>query len=526
MAVTLIVDGDDLTDGAENLQWTTVDPGGFETCSFTLPDTETIPAPGAPIVIWEGMQRVWMGNVEEPGDEFRGDQAPGQVSGVGAGAPLKDNDLSVIYIDRDLSHWQGISTQRRINLANTYDPANDSQVIPDTSTGAPGLRLECSGHLPGSTGAVAEGWYDAGVNLIAGLIFGSSDTLAATNFTLAAYGCDSDTAAGPTAAVGTAANATTLATAYRAFAAAKRWALIQWIEQIGPYTTDENQRWRMVKDIAVIGNHGLTLQGSTGVEGFYAEDIARHALSTVAGIVPGIIEASGFIARHAVYRDPVAQEQIIDEMAKLLGWHWGVWEPLSMLNDTPRLDFRAPPSAATAVVARSDCQLTLTKQLSAMHDQARVFYTDAAGQRGNVLISLPNPQLPAGRHRTLQVDMGAGDAAAAAIYGGDALALEQAQTRAAGSGELPATVTLPGGGQKLAHLLKPGIDRLKVTGLPNAGTWTEADTARYDTFRIARLTAARQTGGGVRTTVELDRGADLMETLTADLTLARTAGGI
>jgi hypothetical protein len=259
--------------------------------------------------------------------------------GVGWQAHLEDDKTaSFVPIDRDLGRWQGVSARRRNDLkgvgGNDTSPTNDGQAIADLSTGLPMLRLELSGHMPGGSFARAESWYDAGAgNRIAGLIFGSDGGVNHTNgnFNLAAFGDDTDTASGVTAAIGSVSGGTTLATAYRAFDAAKRWAHIRWLWSGGAYTADEHERWRDVRDMAVIGYPALPLYGAAGAEGVLASDVVAYALERWApGLTftvgpNGSIVPTTFVIPHLPFNAKTTVGEMIRQALRFELPDWAVW---------------------------------------------------------------------------------------------------------------------------------------------------------------------------------------------------------
>lgn len=535
--ITLIVADCDYTDRADGLEWTTVDPGGFETASFQLPNDAACPVPGAPVTICEGLRRVFMGRVEEPGDDYDEQRAPSQVSAVGAGVAAKDNRIQGIFMDRSLSTWGGPSRQRMVNLlSSNLNSAGGGTQLPDATTGSPALDVgfDDPGGWLAANKPIVEAWYDAGSGNLIGRLRGSWALAGATgaadaNWTNQAALVTDDVVSSfdgtgdiHTGSQGSSGTAEVIATT------ARRFALLQWFYSIAGGSAGSNARFGLVwTNLRIIGNQGLTIRGATpATEGFYPSDIAAYVLGQVAGLTRGIVEtSSNFILPHAVYRTPVEHEKIAMDMATLLGWHYGVWEPLSMFSDTPRWDFRSRPTVATATVARRDCRnLKLTQRLSDFHNLAKVSFTDPAGTTAIVTVSLANPRIPRGLTRTLENDIGQSSAAVAAQVGLDELALEQQQSRAAGSVDLPPYVQTANG-PKASHLLRAGLDRLKITGLPNAGAWLNGDSARFDTFRISRLTCRLEKGGGITTTADLDSGANLIETLQARLALAAGLAG-
>jgi hypothetical protein len=284
--------------------------------------------------------------------------------------------------------------------------------------------------------------------------------------------------------------------------------------------------------LAVRGTHGLTQRGSlsaTSAPGYYPSDIFRDALTrSGAGIAPGVIEdATGLTIAHLVYPQPTGADQIADQMAKLMAWHWGVWEPQTVLDDTPTAHFRSPPSDATCVVSRSEClELDPPKvRLDLLYDTAKVSWRDAAGSSGTETVTLANPLLyEAGlTSRALVLDAGTTNQAAARAYGSFALLLSQRTARGGGYCLLGDTVGLPGGGRKPACLLKAGRDRLRITDLPDSGPLHETDSRRTDTFHIRRVETSI-VNGRPQTRVDFDGGADLMEVIAARAAVAVPLG--
>jgi hypothetical protein len=269
----------------------------------------------------------------------------------------------------------------------------------------------------------------------------------------------------------------------------------------------------MVKNIAMIGNHGVTLQQvGAGLDGFYPDDIVEYVRTQVSGISRGAIEDStSFTVLQSAYREPVPHEQIINDMAVLMGWHWGVWDSGSIYDRTPCLDFRQRPSDITATALLSECSgVTLSKSLSTMYNRAVVTYLDAVGVPSTVTVNLGHPDMPIGLTRTLYLDLGVSNSTNATTYGTQILQLTQRDARYNGSAVLSNTVQI-NGATKPSHMLKAGLDRLFIRGL-QSNQWIA--NANANAFRIKRV-ASQQQGDGVVTTVELDGGADLIETLQA-----------
>ncbi len=120
--------------------------------------------------------------------------------------------------------------------------------------------------------------------------------------------------------------------------------------------------------------------------------------------------------------------------------------------------------------------------------------------------------------RTLDLDMGPGDATSAATFGAFALQLALTGARGGGSCTILDAVSLPDGGVKPACLLKAGRDRIRILGLPDSGSLTAED--RQDSFLVRRVEPTVR-NGVPSTRVEFDGGADLLEVLQARLALSQ-----
>lgn len=510
----------DLTDRCDTLTFSATDTGGYEIATFGLPASDR-PKKGDPITMRQGLDVCWWGRAAEISDHSQHDRATRTSGGEGGVALLRDNPMQMVYVDRDLTQWNDPSNTRQIGLLTNNFSLASSTAASDVTSGNPAIVQEIDDSWVAPYVPIAESWYDAGVgNLIAAVyynVIASGPALATTDqlsFLLDANAASPQTSANVYTILG--------AVGYFFPAIARRFAALQKVAAT-PGGVQGAQYLTSWQNIAVYGNHGVRGHGPDPV-GYYPSDIARHVLSQASGITPGnIIDAIGYIAPHVTYPTPTGMDQIIDDMATLMGWPWGVWEPSTILGSQPRLDFGPPPTDATAIVSKAECdELDVTSRLGDLYSTAEVTFTDAAGIAGMSTVTLPNAQLnEAGiQGRTLILDMGLATPASASVFGLFALALSQVSARAAGQATLPTSVHLPGGGSKPAHLLKPGIDRLRIIDLVDGGPMFDIGTARRDTFRISRTETTVGRDGTPSTRAEIDSGTNLLETLQARLTLS------
>lgn len=517
----------DVTDRCDNIVFSATDQGGFEICTLGLPSADR-PRKGQAITIRQGLEVAWAGRVAEIGDHSQHDHATKSVGGEGWVALLRDSPYSMIYVDRDLTQWSDPSVTRQIALAAGNFQLGSSQVGADQSAGNPALVQSILDSWATPFEPINESWYDAGPgNLIASLFYSLSVGEAAIG-TWQEFVYLSNDANLSVVEVSANLHASAPVAGYFSPPTAYRFALLQHVNAttaIGTQGAIYNAYWA---NVAAYGNHGLALRGPDP-GGFYPSDIARHALSQVSGVSVGtIIDSTGYVAPRVVYRTPTAVDQILSDMAALMGWPWGVWEPATILGQGPRLDFRPPPSDATCVVTKAECdQLDVTSRVGDLYNQCDVTFVDAAGTAGMATVTLANAQLneAAIATRTLLLDIGLGSQAAAAAFGAYALALSQIAARAAGQATLPVSVRLPGGGSKPACLIRPGIDRLRIVDLQDGGPLLDLGTVRRDVFRISRAETTAAQDGSLSTVVELDSGADLIATLQARLALTASVVG-
>lgn len=511
----------------DQLTFSAVDPGGYETCQFSLPDGETPVRKGDVVVVFDGLGEVWWGRVEEPGARVAGGRTSYQVQAVGAGAALKDDQYACVYVDRDLSGWGGITKGRNILLLGASWQIASSGDVQTNSDASPVLvqSFQING-----TPIISEAVYDASALCHIGGIYADGvgtniGTFGSPGWSTRIVVTDDDNNAGTSLDpsyedVQLISAATTFSKRFTA-TVGRRFAMLQFLYS-GAANLPGSDRTMSWANLAVYGNHGLALRGPEP-GGFYPSDIARHALQHATGIQPGAIhDADSYIVSHSVYKEPTTPEQVIDDMAKLMGWHWGVWGPDSILDTVPRLHFRPPPPEATAACSRLEAEdFQIADQLSSTYDAVTVGWQDAAGTRNYETVTQPNDSLPQGVHRTGTVDIGTSSQAGAQAFGRNWLLLTQRAQRAGGQCTLPQDVITPSGATRRALTLKPGLDRLRFTDLPSDGqNLLETDTRRFDTFRLKRTETTVEQGGIPRTRVEFDTGADLISTLQGRLDAA------
>lgn len=525
----------DVTGRHNGLSWSNVARGGMEAAQ--LQPGEVLPVkPGDPVRIWVDNECVFWGDVNDPGDQAKMSQGQALVVGVGPGRVLKENPYREIYVDRDLGKWGDAPAARVHDLTTIGGHPQMGELnigfddgtspIPANHTGAHILWHTERVYSP-SAGNVAwkESWYDAqgipigalyydyqsydagagGVGLLGagGALWLANARIQNRTNTLSSadmYDESADLADGTGQKTGY-----VLATALdRTYGSLRVRYGTAAIASDGSWAT----MWR---NVAVYGAHGLARQGSDP-GGFYPHQIVVDALRRVfnAGILAHVNEATTFILRHYL-ADNKTPEAVIDDMAKFMGWYWGVWAP-SGFDTRPRLLFHPPRPTASCSVRWSDCRdgEAPRTRLDLLYDQCRVTYQDPSGKQRYVTVAKTNPFLD--RSRRMEISMAVASESEAKIYGQFALALSQSAQRGSGWAILPEYVDTQMG-RRPSATLQAGRDRLRVVGLPLVSNMLERDTRSGDTFHIQKVECVEQGDGSIQTRVEFDGGADLLDTL-------------
>lgn len=535
LPLSLVAGDRDLSQFLRGSSCSNSDPGGFETLTLQ-PDALRDLVPGKRVAMRWGLDYVWDGIVNEPAQQDQFGRVSASVAAVGRRVLLQRDVMREIYVDRDLSKWGGPSTARQIALVAAGVAPTTGEVAPDDS-GAPSIVQRFTGQWDGPTGrpdvessyasngipigSVYYAWTKgpnvdaADANWFWAVILGDDDVYSALDTT------------GNLRAAGPGAGTITATTATRMVAVLQHEYLLAAAGSYGGVNTPYEIYW---PNVAVFGRHGLTKRGAAP-EGFYTEDIFRDAVtraSTGLQIVTG--DSSAFTLAHCVYLTDTRHEQIALDMAGLMGWHYGVWEPDSTLSDTGRAMFIPTPTTATCTVFRTECDdmQEPTIRYDKLYNTCRVSYTDTAtGRPAVVTVSINNElaQQYGVTAGTLPIDGGLMSSAAATTLGTFALQLAQNDVRGQGSATLPLYVRDANGALKPSCLLKSGRDRIRIPDLPAIGSRLATGGNSYDTFLIRRVETNIDDHGLPRTQVQFDQGADLLTTLQNRLAVAATIAG-
>lgn len=518
MSLSFIIDGQLV--GGSSKSFSLSDPGGCE--SATIEKADAAVRPGAKVLILDNSQPLWLGRVEEPGvQEMQPRPTTSSIGATGLIAKLSESRMAEIFIERSLAKFTPPTSARTVTKLAAGEVVGEFEVSYDLSFG-PSIRTRHNDSASRQNGVEFD--YDAGVNCKVQRVVYSHIGInpeAASAFARFLYSSDRSTfSTCSSSGTNDTLSATVVETRDLAFKAS-RFLTYQYIYPLTAGLSPELDRVQVLYNLCIIGDHGLPVDGAASNTKnelhLKLGRIVEHAVKRSGLDGQLLIDVTNIPVYSLTYADLVAPRQVIDDAVKLSGFHFGVWPGLLTDPYSPVTMFQAPPKRPSASVAYADCrEPDIVERYSGMNRQAKVSYTlGETGESQGLIVTRDHPRLPVGEGGTLEVDAGTvGSITIAQTYGLMALAADQIQSRAAGSVTLPAMVTKDTGSLMPSHHLRPGIDRLRITGLPNTAKLIGDDTERADTFRISRLTVTED-ANGIQTAVELDQGADLIEVLQA-----------
>jgi hypothetical protein len=357
-------------------------PGGFSSGSITLPRPESLLADDArlfsDVKIYGPIGTVYEGyvvGVPQVGPE----EIQLQLSGWSTSLD-RIQTFREIFVDRDLGRWGEMSRQRRLDvLASASYSIESASVEPDPTNGLPALNLPAQNDV---VNPLSEAWYDAGAgNLIAaiyydmtslstssydGIVGVASNDLAADQFFTSDLLTGTDSAASGTFTP----------------TAPRRWARVRLLLSGTVSSGDKGMTFR---NLAVYGNHGLTLQGSDP-KGVLGSDVVRYVINqSPLNTTTDSVEVSTFVIPHLIFPEDTSLTDVIEQVTSLGGASnlppdWGVYEDRTFF-------WRTPGTYGRTWSVRKDQVATPTSQGPDADTRAagvKVTYTDAAGTSKSV----------------------------------------------------------------------------------------------------------------------------------------------
>lgn len=250
------------------------------------------------------------------------------VSCVGWMTYLKSKPCAVLVLDRRLSGWGGPSTQRESDMlgaSRIYNGSVNAGWQADGELLGPGLAFSWQ-EILGTYEDFAEVWFYAGGEDIGKLLY-SHDVRSGIgeNWVFQGFLNSDDTAtsfdAGTAHGSGDAANQTVEATE-----AGRKFASLE-----GRYTstfTGAINALSVFTNPAVVGDHGLTLRGTSPEQGYYLTDIMRYVAETYyPKIDTSEVQDNTFVLTQFTKHDsPSDGHSIFQELNNYALWELNVWE--------------------------------------------------------------------------------------------------------------------------------------------------------------------------------------------------------
>lgn len=394
------------------LTFSTAMPGGFQDAQITLqrdprrsyPDLELL---STLTVLGAGGEVAWQGRVEQLPDTG-GDQSQISPQCVGWQSHLDDDDSArEIFVDRDITAWQGPAVQRQIDWLNDFGlgggavVATGPSVAPDFSNGYPSLACTLQGAW--SQNQVVEGWYDAhgipigelyaawetngAFTLTGGTAFGAATFLLTDDAGDAAYDSYNPITVTPGQH------------ALAASAADRLWGLLQlWNDTIpgGQDGVSYSLFWTALgvygyNWLAWLLANGGSLHGTadqTDAQGILASDAVAYTISkwcpklTFTRGQTGTIQPSVFVLPQLAFLEPTTASAIVKQAVSYELLDWAVWEePIGVWPAQPCFYLNARGSRASYWRTRvGPAQLQETgMQISALWNGVIVQWSDVSG---------------------------------------------------------------------------------------------------------------------------------------------------
>jgi hypothetical protein len=328
-----------------------------------------------------GNRTAWDGRlVQFPREDLN--LSPGAV---GHAAHLRDDiGLSEVFISRDLGMFQQAGPTRRLAALASQD-FQDFRDQPEPSTGISSLNLGLIG--PWSRMTACEAYmYSSDGGKLSRLIFdwstsASTVNAAAANWHGVIYSTDRAQTTFTTQLdfQGTAQSGTA---DYDIGLPGAQGFLVQWYFDTSGGGNQTNYDLH-IRNVRIIGAHGITLRGVAPDQGFYGHDLVQNIVSRWAPLLSAVVEAGGieantsFVVPHATFLEPTTAEDAVMMINGYFLYEWGVY-------DSMRFFWRAPDPSRLVWTARKDMGASVTEEGptgDAWFNGVLVQYTDHTGQR-------------------------------------------------------------------------------------------------------------------------------------------------
>ena len=375
---TIRFGGDEAEDGnvPYNISWDTQIPGGFGAASVTLAKPANIYADDARlfsdlVIYGAGGRTLYEGYVTAV-PQVGAQEIELQCSGWSS-VLERVQTFREVFVDRDLGRWEGASSARQIAVGGSR---SGPDVVWDTT--APALKLTLES---GSPNPFAEAWYDAGAGVEIAAIYYDMTSVSDSSYVGDLGVATTDNSGLSTTGdllTGTNSSASGTFTA----PTPERYGVIRFY-LLG--TVSGGEKYMSIKDLAVYGDHGLTLRGNNP-KGVYGTDVVRYVIQQAGlSFTSDSIEQTSFAIPHLAYPEDVTLRQVIEEVSALGGsanvpLDWGAYEDKTFFWRSPGTYGRTwrvrRDQAATATSEGPDADLRV--------QGVKVIYQDPAGSTRSV----------------------------------------------------------------------------------------------------------------------------------------------
>ena len=354
-------------------------PGGFNGASITLPKPANLYSDDArlfsdAVIYGAGGRTLYEGFVTSV-PQVGANEIRLELSGW-AQALDRYQTFKEIFVDRDLGAWEGPTNEMITSNTGFSFSGPDSE----WSTTAPSLMFKAESGKPNP---YVDAFYDAGAgNKVASIYYEMTSASSSTytgNVGVNALPELSFTASTSDLITGSSSSATGTYTP----STAQRYGHIQF-GLLGNVATNVNH-YMQIKNLAVFGDHGLTLRG-TDPKGVFGSDVIRYVIAqTLLNSTSESVESSSEIIRHLAFREDTPIPSVIEQVTAIGSStiqpnDWGVYEDKTFF-------WRTPGTYGRTWHVRRDPVATPTSD-GPQADQRvagiKVVYSDASGRERSV----------------------------------------------------------------------------------------------------------------------------------------------
>lgn len=245
----------------------------------------------------------------------------------------KDRKFSEIYVDRDLGSWGPPSSSRRLTLMSTNLMVSDPSQATDPTNSKSGVSTAVEGAWASPYTPISEAWYDAGPECqVAQVGYGWQREDATTVSVAGTWVWRLASAAASNVLDETGANLLTAGPqTLQGYipGAARRYAALQFFNTATPGGADGAHYGVGWYQLAVYGNHGLTLYTGDPAEpaGVRASDVIKNiAQRFCPRLDTSGVQTTSYVIPHLEFKEGAYPYDAFLEVNKYHLFHLGVWD--------------------------------------------------------------------------------------------------------------------------------------------------------------------------------------------------------